>query len=517
MKRLWLRPSPALLCLLPGLALLPVLWVVLSGLHGGGLESWLLFLSAAFQPSTDPLLFQSLQQGLQVTLATTLVGWGLSTLGGLLLGVISSDVLWWSYGLPTWPAAGLRKLLAIPRAVHELLWGLLLLQVVGLHPWVAIAAITIPYSALVGRVIRDQLDSLDRRALKALLTDGSSRSAALLTSLGPPLQPMLMSYGGYRLECALRSATLLGVFGLGGIGTELQLTLQSLRFHEFWTGLWLLLALSVALEQVLAYWRRQQQRRPSPWSGVLGLGLIVMACLIGGQWLNQLLGDSAMPLQWMLPPWPDLGAIQAAVVELPWLMLLRQTLELTLLAAGIAIALPPLCLLLVPGGFAKRLLLAAWTVIRVLPPPLTLLMLLLANVPSLALAALALGLQNAGVMGRLLTEGLDQQSQQPLQAIEATGAGKRQAWLVGALSPQSRSYLAYGAYRTDVILRETIVVGLVGSTGLGWMLIESLSSFHWAAVLLLIVCFAVLTLIGETISDGLRQRWLRTPGEASTG
>jgi len=517
MKRLWLRPSPALLCLLPGLALIPVLWVVISGLHSGGLESWVGFLTAALQPSTDPLLLQSLRKGLQVTLATALVGWGLSTLIGLLIGVISSDVVWWSHRLPTWPAASLRKLFALPRAVHELLWGLLLLQVVGLHPWVAVAAITIPYSALVGRVIRDQLDSLDRRSLKALLAGGSSAPAALLTSLGPPLQPAVISYGGYRLECALRSATLLGVFGLGGIGTELQLTLQSLRFHEFWTGLWLLIGLSVGLEQGLALWRRQQQRRPSAWGGVFGIGLIGLACFAGGHWLDQLLGDSAMPLQWMLPPWPELGAIQAAAGELPWLTLLQQTLELTLLAAGIAIALPPLCLLLVPGGLAKRLLLAAWTLIRVLPPPLTLLMLLLANVPSLALAALALGLQNAGVMGRLLIEALDQQSQQPLKAIEATGAGARQAWLVGALSPQSRSYLAYGAYRTDVILRETVVVGLVGGTGLGWMLIESLSSFHWAAVLLLIGCFAVLTLVGEAISDALRQRWLRTPGEASTG
>ena len=515
MKRRWLRPSPALLCLLPGLALVPVLWIVASGLHSGGLESWSQFLKAAVQPSSDTFLLQSLRQGLQVTLATALVGWGLSTLLGLIVGIVSSDVLWWSYRLPTWPAGCLRKLFALPRAVHELLWGLLLLQVVGLHPWVAVAAITIPYSALVGRVIRDQLDSLDRRPLKALLTGGASAAEALLTSLGPPLQPILMSYGGYRLECALRSATLLGVFGLGGIGTELQLTLQSLRFNEFWTGLWLLIGLSVGLEQVLALWRRQQRRRPTPWGGVMGMSLVVMAFLMGGHWLNQLLGDSAMPLQWMLPPWPNLSAIQAAALELPWLMLLQQTLELTLLAAGIAIGLPPLCLLLWPDGIARQLLLAAWTLIRVLPPPLTLLMLLLANVPSLALAALALGLQNAGVMGRLLNEGLDQQSQQPLRAIQATGAGVRQAWLVGALSPQSRSHLAYGAYRTDVILRETVVVGLVGGTGLGWMLIESLSSFHWAAVLLLIVCFSVLTLVGEAISDGLRQRWLRTLGDSA--
>lgn len=508
MKRLQL--SPPLLCLLPGLALLPVLIVVTQGLHGGGLDTWGRFLQGAMQPSLEPLLLQSLATGIQVTLATALTGWGLSTLLGLILGIVSSDAVWGSFGLSTTPARLLRITMAIPRAVHELLWGLLLLQVVGLHPWVAIAAIAIPYSALVARVLRDQIDSLDRRRLNAILQCGAGAPAALLTALAPPVQPILLSYGGYRLECALRSATLLGVFGLGGIGTELKLTLQSLQFGEFWTGLWLLMALSVLLEQLLGLWRRVRQCHPSQWNGVAFLGVTLLATMGGGLWVHALLSDTSATLQWMLPPLPTLPELQRATAELPWLPMVVQTLCLTFLAAGIAIALPPLSMLLLPGRLARALWQGLWTVQRVLPPPLTLLMLLLANLPTLSLAALALGLHNAGVMGRLLSEGLAQQSPSLETAIQATGAGPRQAWLFGQLSPQSRAYLAYSAYRTDVILRETVVVGLVGGTGLGWMLIESLSSFHWAAVVLLITVFACLTLAGEAISNRLRQQWLQT-------
>lgn len=510
------RLSPPLLCLLPGLALVPVMIVVLQGVHGGGLETWREFLLAAWHPSLDPLLLASLWDGLQVTVATALVGWGLSTLIGLVLGILSSDVVWTSGRLPVQPAPLLRALLAIPRSIHELLWGLLLLQVVGLHPWVAVAAITIPYGALVARVFRDQIDSLDRRTLNALLQTGASAPSALLTSLAPPLQAVLMSYGGYRLECALRSATLLGVFGLGGIGTELKLTLQSLQFQEFWSGLWLLIVLSVLLEQGLGLWRRWEKRHPHQWSSLTLLLIAGLAAWIGGWGLQTLVPDSGMPLQWMLPPVPSLADLQAAARELPWLEMVEQTLRLTLMAAGIAIAIPPLCLLLLPGAVAKRLLLSLWALQRVLPAPLTLLMLLLATLPSLALASLALGIQNAGVMGRLLVEGLDHQTDDREAAVAATGAGPRQAWLLGQLSAQSRSYLAYGAYRTDVILRETVVVGLVGGTGLGWMLIESLSSFHWAAVILLIICFALLTLAGEQLSDRCRQGWLHQVSDTAT-
>jgi phosphonate transport system permease protein len=94
--------------------------------------------------------------------------------------------------------------------------------------------------------------------------------------------------------------------------------------------------------------------------------------------------------------------------------------------------------------------------------------------------------------------------------MTVAGADSASSWLYGQLAPQSRAYLAYGAYRADVILRETIVVGLVGGTGLGWALIESLSSFHWAAVWLLIGAFSLLTLTGEALSDRQRQRWLQS-------
>ena len=86
-----------------------------------------------------------------------------------------------------------------------------------------------------------------------------------------------------------------------------------------------------------------------------------------------------------------------------------------------------------------------------------------------------------------------------------TGAGARSAWLYGVLSPASARYLAYAAYRSDVILRDTAVVGLVGGAGLGWQLMEALSSFHWALVTWLIFVYAGLTITGEMVCDRLQE------------
>jgi phosphonate transport system permease protein len=309
----------------------------------------------------------------------------------------------------------------------------------------------------------------------------------------------------------LRSATLLGVFGLGGLGTELQLTLQSLQFRELWTGLWVLAAVMLLLEQLLRLWRKRSGVGVHGQRRMLLFGtLAIVLGVIGTFWLRLIVPDQFSGLSWIgleVPSWTQLNL---AATELPWYPMILETLGLTVLAAGIAIGLPPVALLLWPSPRWHQCCSIFWACMRWIPPPLMVLLLLLSNRPSLAIGALAIGLHNSGVMGRLLLEGLQQQSGQRQDALRAMGSSERISWLYGLLSPQSPSYLAYGAYRSDVILRETVVVGVIGGSGLGWQLLESLSSFHWAAVVLVLCCYCVLTISGEALSDRCRSLWLQS-------
>jgi phosphonate transport system permease protein len=369
-------------------------------------------------------------------------------------------------------------------------------------------------------VVADLIDGLDTSRLDALRLAGAPAPAALLTALGPPLLPGLLSYAGYRLECALRSATLLGVFGLGGLGTDLKLTLQSLEFHELWTGLWLLLAVMLALETGLGRLRRRWLMPRRLGLGRTGVGvrgremvLAVAALLpltIGVGWALGV--DPRALLAWQPlqgvggSDWLDGGRLLA----LPWPSLIGGTLALTLLAATLAVGLPPLQLLLsAPWPAARWLVRLSWALARLWPPPLTALLLLLLLQPGVVTAALALGLHNAGILGRLLAEALADGSAGREEALISAGVGPRLALLYGRYPAIARPYLAYGAYRADVLLRETVVVGLVGATGLGSQLLESLSSFAWDQLLALVAVYSLLTLLGEDLSDRVRQRLLR--------
>jgi phosphonate transport system permease protein len=516
--------------LVPSLVLLPI-GVLLPGLvHGGGIDLIGRFVLAAFHPSLDPTVLHAALSGLAVTLAMALLGWAVSLLGGILLGLASSRTLWSTATDLSWPASGCRRLLALPRSIHELLWGLLLLQLLGLRPVVAVAAIAIPYSALVARVVADLLDGLETTRLEALRCEGAPAPAALLTALGPALLPSLMSYGGYRLECALRSATLLGVFGLGGLGTDLRLTLQSLEFRELWSGLWLLFFAMVLLEGGLAALRRHwlaprrlrlsetvpvsRGRRQESAGQELLVGLLVLvplcwflAAQLGVHWSDLL----------RVQPLPPLGGADwSRVLALPWFTLVANTLLLTVVAAALAIGLAPLSLLLVaPWPAAQWLLRFGWALGRLWPPPLTALLLLFVLQPGLLTAALALGFHNLGILGRLLLESVEEAPPGPREALERMGTGSRLEMLYGSFSAVARPYLAYGAYRADVMLRETVVVGLVGATGLGTLLLESLTAFAWDQLFALIIVYALLTLLGEDLSDRLRRRLQAPPPTAA--
>ncbi|MFO7629437.1 MAG: phosphonate ABC transporter [Prochlorococcaceae cyanobacterium] len=511
-----MRPAAPLWLLLPALVLLPVLALLPGISHGGGWQLLGQFAAAALRPSLDPVVLQSLLGGLAITVGLALLGWASSLVLGLLLGLASSRLVWRTCSGSAAPAGWIRRLLALPRAIHELLWGLLLLQLVGLQPAVAVLAIAIPYGALVARVLSDLLDALPTAGLEALRSAGSPAPSALLTAMGPPLLPGLISYGGYRLECALRSAALLGVFGLGGLGTELRLTLQSLQFRELWSGLWLLLAVMLLLETLVGLLRRRWGMPARFALGGVPVGrsgrelllallilLPVLALVARGLEVNPL--DL---LRWQ--PLPDMGAVSwRELLALPWPALLGGTVTLTLLAACLAVGLAPLLLLLVtPWRWGRWLLQLVWALARLWPPPLTALLLLFVLQPGVLTAALALGFHNLGILGRLLLEAAETSADAPEAALSSAGVGPRLALLYGRFSGLARPYLAYGAYRADVILRETVVVGLVGATGLGSQLLESLSGFAWDQLLALLLAYALLTLVGEDLSDRARRQLL---------
>ncbi len=496
-----------LLSFLPVIAIAPIIINFLQGIHGGGGVIVRSFLLGAINPSLNREVVSNSINGLIDTLGMATLSWILSFIIGSLLALLCSYKISNFYCGNDRLANVLRKILVVPRSIHELIWCLLLVQLLGLSKWTAILALLIPYTSIFARVISEQIDILDFKTVKALRNNGSYSHSAITLALIPQLLPILISYSGYRLECAIRGATILGIFGMGGIGTELELTLRSLEFREMWTSLWILGLTIFILEKLIGLIRRSSFNNKIL-TNSLGK-YIVYFILIAFISLYYFLSDTSLPNSIGYYPieLPTFDSLNEAFDRLPLPRLIANTLFLTIFSSAISIGLPPLIRFCYPNRKAQKIQNFIWLLFRLIPPPLSALILQMVSYPGLYIGILALGIHNCGIMGRFLNENIENQGDDIQKSIQCSGVDERIGWLYGSMSQQSESYLSYGAYRADVILRDTAIVGLVGKTGLGRQIIESLSSFDWSELAILITTYYLLTLFGEIITQEIRDQF----------
>ncbi|MEP0830234.1 ABC transporter permease subunit [Microcoleus sp. AS-A8] len=521
------------------------------------------FLVAATHPDLSREILQLTWDSTLKTLAFAVCGTFFSVLIGLVGGVLSSQVWWQSVarvrsqgsGVRSQaPWLGIRAVLALPRAMHELIWGLFLINILGLDPLVAVLAIAIPFGAITAKVFSEILDETPRQPLMALLNSGVSPLNAFTYSLIPQAFLNLLSYSFYRFECSIRSAAVLGIIGAGGLGYQILLSLQSLHYEQVWTFLIALIVLNGLTDFWSALLRHRlgapsrldlnvlnfkKGNKPDYQSDLVVrgsfLGMVVL--IIFSFWYVQ----ADFSKLWA----PRTAELLAGVVrdifppdgsQLSQLFTLSlQTLAMSILAmagaglGGIVFSFAAAHNFLLPGGifdtgnnsprssggwggqnqwwgtvvliFTRFLLLVA----RAVPEPIWALLFLFVLFPGILPGAIALALHNFGILGRLMAEVTENLDERPLRSLKALGATRAQVFLYGVLPVTLPRFIAYILYRWEVCIRATVIVGLVGAGGLGRLLTEQLSSFDYQGLLTTLIVFLALTFGVDLISASVRR------------
>jgi phosphonate transport system permease protein len=121
---------------------------------------------------------------------------------------------------------------------------------------------------------------------------------------------------------------------------------------------------------------------------------------------------------------------------------------------------------------------------------------------------LALGLHNGGVLGKLFSEVVEDIETQPLEALQATGANRRQVFCYGILPLALPQFTAYSLYRWEVNIREAVILGYVGAGGLGQQIQISISLFLEHRLLTLLLAIYLMVTLVDYFSARLRRRLL---------
>lgn len=453
------------------------------------------------------------------TAAYAVLGTVVSVAIGLLAGPIVSTRVWesadqrpfWSW-LRRCTRGFVRLVFVIPRAVHEVIWALLLIQVFGFDPWVAIIAIGIQFGAVTAKVFGENVDDADPHSFRALRGAGAGRLTALLYGIVPLIRRDLVSYGFYRLECAVRSAAVLGIIGAGGLGFQLDLSFESLNYDQIWT---LIIALML-LSGLADAWSTLIRHRSSPrvvrasWIALMvsvplaarqvGLDVTTLWSERTRRLARKLIGE-------LLPPRLGPGGwskLWSATVDTAAMSILATALAVTggLLVAFVATRPSTRSSALRrAAGWVARLVLLLF---RAVPAPAWAFLFVLILFPGIWPGAVALGVYNLGVLGRLFAEVIEDHDDRSRRHLAASGAGSVQQIAYAVLPSTAPRLVALALYRWEVITRETVLVGVVGAAGLGRLIQQDLVARDFAAVAGTIGALVVLTALIDLVSTRMR-------------
>ena len=482
-----------------------------------GFPALLEFWAHAARPELSADVVRTTLDASVTTLAFAVLGTLLSLLLGALLAPVMSQT-WWAVQATSGSARHLRTgglllaraAAAVPRGIHEAVWGLLLLSVLGRDPVVGVLAIAIPFGAITAKVYSELLDEADRGPYDVLRAAGAGRTTALVYGVLPALLPSATSYAFYRFECSIRSAVILGMIGAGGLGLQLSLSFQGSEYGAVWTSVYALVVLGAVVDRWGASLRRSSGGRRWQASGVLVAVLAIASAWhlrpdvsrwTSGRTLDQLrrLVDDLLP-----PALPDDGLAELVDRSVETL---QMSLVAVSLAAGLGLAV---CVLAARGGTGPVLGVLGWAarqlllLTRAVPPPVWALLVLFVVYPGALPGALALGIYTFGVLGRLFAEVVEDLDRRPRGALTALGATRFSSFAYATMPGASGQLVSYTLYRWEVTARETVIVGIVGAGGLGRLLEQQRAAFDYPGMAGTVCALVVVCLLVDLLSLTVR-------------
>ena len=138
------------------------------------------------------------------------------------------------------------------RSINSLIWALLLVKIIGPGIFAGLIAIAIRSIGFCAKLLYEAIEEIDESQVEAIVATGAGRWQVMAYGILPQIMPAFAGISVFRWDINLRESTVLGLVGAGGIGLQLQGSLNTLAWPQVSLILILILLAVVVSEWVSA-------------------------------------------------------------------------------------------------------------------------------------------------------------------------------------------------------------------------------------------------------------------------
>ncbi len=118
------------------------------------------------------------------------------------------------------------------RSINSIIWALLLVTIIGPGVLAGTIAIALRSIGFVAKLLYEAIEEIDRNQLEAITATGASRWQEITYGIVPQIMPTFAGISVFRWDINIRESTVLGYVGAGGIGMQLQSSMNVLAWPQ---------------------------------------------------------------------------------------------------------------------------------------------------------------------------------------------------------------------------------------------------------------------------------------------
>ena len=143
------------------------------------------------------------------------------------------------------------------RAVHEMIWAILFVSILGYGMLAGVLALTLFCTGFAGKLLAEEIEAIDMGPVEAMRSTGANLFQTMIFGVFPQIRVAFTGIAIYTWDVAFRAATVVGFFGAGGMGWYLKRNVLQIETERV-AAILISILILVMISETVSAWARSK-------------------------------------------------------------------------------------------------------------------------------------------------------------------------------------------------------------------------------------------------------------------